>query len=282
MFKKKLKLCDWKEGEDGDTSLGDFNSFIASHMDGGSEESAEAGGEIESVEAEDNNPIEVEETQNNGEEHQDQTPNELDSLKAQNAQLMQLVQNMQGLIKQPEASPDPTPAPIDPFEGETFDQLSSTMGWDSDEQTAMKAFLKLVTKKTHDDAVSASQAQIPDIVNSAMTTQQKQQAVQKSFYSDNPKLAVVKPYVASIAEAVFAEQKALGQTLDVENILKITADRAYKALNISKDPVAPKESAEPGRGKQNPAFATQTGSRKVPNKLSSDEKMIQAMIDLDR
>jgi len=293
MLIKKIKLWQAKDPEGVNTMSGDFNSFLASHIEG---ESNDAGGG--QVETQETPEVVVEETpaetstESTG-EYMEKTPQEtapvssedsqLELLKTQNAQLMQMVQGMQGMIKQPEEAPQAPQAPIDPFESESFDQLSSTMGWDTEEQTAMKAFLKVVTQKTHDDAVNTSRAQIPDIVNSTMSTQQKNQAVQKSFYGDNPKLSVVKPYVAAIAENVFSEQKALGQTPDVESILAITAERAYKALNISKDPVAGKQdSAEPGRGKQSPAFATQTGSRKVPTKLTSDDQMIQAIIDLDK
>lgn len=214
-------------------------------------------------------------------------------LEAQNAKLMEMLGNMQSMAQRPVVEDPPEPVgPVNPFESEGFSSLSDVMGWDSDEQAAMKTFLQSVTDFTQTSAVDAAQRSIPEIVDSAMSVQQKQKAVHESFYGDNPQLAVVKPFVAQISAAVVAEQKAQGIAIDAQNVLKETAKRAYASLGLQpgqgggtspKGGVAPSASSgEPGRGKPKPAFATQTGSRKAPAKMSDDEAMIQAMIDLDK
>lgn len=170
----------------------------------------------------------------------------------------------------------------DPFENDSFDDLSKAMDWDDKERKAMKAFMQNALDYQSQTTLTTATASVTDIVNSSMSQAAKKKAVQKQFFTENPKLKPVKDYVSTVASGIFKEYKALGKTLNPAEILKEAASRAYKVLGI--DPKAKeKDEEEESESDPNPAFPSNKGSSKKRNQKvnkTRDQKMISSMIDL--
>ena len=103
-----------------------------------------------------------------------------------------------------------------------------------------------IDHKTHGLLDEATRS-VPEIVNSAMSAQQKQQALHDKFYADNPMLAEAKGYVSAISQEVIKDIKASGRSLTPEAILAETEQRAYRALGITKRTNDANQAPEPDR-----------------------------------
>ena len=169
-----------------------------------------------------------------------------------------------------------------PFENDSFDNLAKAMDWDDDEKKAMKAFMQNSLDFQSQTTLATTTASVTDIVNSSMNQADKKKAVQKQFFTDNPKLKPVKDYVSTVASGVLKEYKALGKQLNPAEILKEAASRAYKVLGI--DPKAKEENEEEeSESDPNPAFPSSKASSKKRNQKvnkTTTQKMITSMIDL--
>ena len=173
-------------------------------------------------------------------------------------------------------------AELDHFENDSFDNLAKAMDWEDDEKKAMKAFMQNALDFQSQTTLTTATASVTDIVNSSMTQAEKKKAVQKQFFTDNPKLKPVKDYVSTVASGVLKEYKALGKVLNPAEILKEAALRAYKVLGI--DPKAKeKNEEEESESDPNPAFPSNKSSSKKRNQKvnkTTTQKMITSMIDL--
>lgn len=284
---KNPKILFAKDGEEGSSDVNTFfNSlnldFVENEPEGsGKEEKKENNEENnEEIEFEDESSEYDESDDDEEDEKTDEdASSEIALLKKQNEKLLSMIENLQNK-EEKENKQEEEEKLSDPFESDLFDNLSEAMGWDSDEQKAMKTFFKEALNFNSSKTIKEATETISDVVNSTMTIKEKQAAVQKAFYSDYPELAEVKPYVSQVASTIAKEAKNNGKSLDTETILKETAKRVYKALGIKKGKAKQKDS-EPERGKK-PAFATPTKGRKKSPKLSQDQQMIQAIIDLDK
>ena len=169
-----------------------------------------------------------------------------------------------------------------PFENDSFENLSTAMDWDDDERKAMKAFLQNSFDYQNQTTLTSATANITNIVNSSMNQADKKKAVQEQFFVENPKLKPVKDYVSTVASGVLTEYKALGKVLNPAEILKEAASRAYKVLGI--DPKAKgKDEEGESESDHDPAFPSiKSNSKKRNQKINktTTQKMITSMIDL--
>jgi hypothetical protein len=169
-----------------------------------------------------------------------------------------------------------------PFENDSFDNLAKAMDWDDDEKKAMKAFMQNSLDFQSQATLTTATASVTDIVNSSMNQAEKKKAVQKQFFTENPKLKPVKDYVSTVASGILKEYTALGKALNPAEILKEAASRAYKVLGI--DPKAKEEDKEDeSESDHNPAFPSNKGNSKKRNQKvnkTRNQKMITSMIDL--
>ena len=194
----------------------------------------------------------------------------------QTAKLMQLLEKKNSDDEEEEKELE------NPFESDAFDNYAKAMDWDEDEKKAQKTFLKLAFDYQNQSTLTTATASIDNIVNSKMSQASKKKAVQKQFFTENPKLKPVKDYVSTVASGVMKEYQALGRPLNPAEILKEAASRAYKVLGI--DPKAKeKDKAEESESDPNPAFPSSKGNSKKRNQKvnkTTTQKMITSMIDL--
>jgi len=201
-----------------------------------------------------------------------------EQLKASQDQTAKLM----AIIEKKESSDEEDEELENPFENDSFNNLSKAMDWDDDERKAMKAFMQNALDYQSQTTLTTATASVTDIVNSSMSQAEKKKAVQKQFFSDNPKLKPVKDYVSTVASGVLKEYKALGKPLNPAEILKEAASRAYKVLGI--DPKAKEENEnKESESDPNPAFPSNKGNSKKRNQKvnkTTTQKMITSMIDL--
>ena len=200
---------------------------------------------------------------------------QLEDSQAQTAELM-------AIIKKGQTSQEEETEIENPFETDAFDNYAKAMDWDEDEKKANKTFLQLAFDFQSQATLTTATASIDNIVNSKMSQANKKKAVQKQFFTENPKLKPVKDYVSTVASGVLKEYKALGKPLNPAEILKEAASRAYKVLGI--DPKAKEEDDDKkSESDSNPAFpSTNSSSKKRNQKVNktTTQKMITSMIDL--
>jgi len=169
-----------------------------------------------------------------------------------------------------------------PFENDSFEDLSNAMDWDDDEKKAMKSFMQNALDFQSQITLTTATESIDTIVNSKMSQADKKKAVQKQFFTENPKLHPVKDYVSTVASGILKEYTALGKPLNPADILKEAASRAYKVLGI--DPKATEEKTDDeSESDHNPAFPSSKGNSKKRNQKvnkTTTQKMITSMIDL--
>ncbi len=169
-----------------------------------------------------------------------------------------------------------------PFENDSFENLSKAMDWDDDERKAMKSFMQNALDFQSQATLTSATASVTDIVNSSMNQADKKKAVQKQFFTENPKLKPVKDYVSTVASGVLKEYKSLGKQLNPADILREAASRAYKVLGIDPKAKEEKEDKE-SESDHNPAFPSSRQSSKKRNQKvnkTTTQKMITSMIDL--
>lgn len=191
----------------------------------------------------------------------------------QNAKMMAMLENKD--------TPKEEEKLTDPFESDAFDNLATTMEWEDDERKAMKAFMQNALAYQNQTILSNATSGITDIVNSSMSQAEKKKAVQKQFFTENPKLKPVKDYVSTVASGVLKEYKALGKSLNPTEILAEAAKRAYQVLNIN--PQTDDNEEKKSERDSNPAFPSiKSGSKKRNQKVNktTTQKMITSMLDL--
>ena len=199
---------------------------------------------------------------------------QLKESQAQTAKLTAIIEKGQGEEEEDEELENP-------FENDSFDNLSKAMDWDDDERKAMKAFMQNALDFQSQATLTTATASVTNIVNSSMSQAEKKKAVQKQFFTENPKLTPVKDYVSTVASGVLKEYKALGKVLNPAEILKEAASRAYKVLGI--DPKAKEKEDNESESDHNPAFPSNKGNSKKRNQKvnkTTTQKMISSMIDL--
>ena len=193
----------------------------------------------------------------------------------QTAKLMAIIEKNQSSEKEEDKLENP-------FETDSFENLSKAMDWDDGEKKAMKAFMQNAFDFQSQTTLTTATAGITDIVNSSLSQADKKKAVQKQFFVDNPKLQPVKDYVSTVASGVLKEYKALGKPLNPAEILTEAAKRAYKVLGI--DPKAKEENKDSeSESDHDPAFPSNKGNSKKRNQKvnkTTTQKMIASMIDL--
>ena len=203
------------------------------------------------------------------------------ALESQIQMLTGMIQNQQA----PAVDSTPEPESQSPFESESFTNLATAMDWSQEESSAMKNFLQQVTDFNNQSVLSEATQSVSSIVNSAMSAQEKRQAVRTKFFSDHPALKPMNLYVNEMAKTVAQEFKSQGKSLDPAVILNEAAARSYSALGIPKQPTNQQPNAaqnsQSGRD-TNPAFASGSGqgARSPVVKKSVDKQMIDAIIDL--
>lgn len=269
--------------KDGDADDGEGNEGVKTFFDTLNLSSKGGGGNSDENDSDEEASEENDDDEEDEDEEDENTPSaefiaiqkQLEDSQAQTAKLMAILEKGQ--------EDEEEDAELEnPFENDSFDNLSSAMDWDDDEKKAMKAFMQNALDYQSQTTLTTATAGITNIVNSSMSQAEKKKAVQKQFFTENPKLKPVKDYVSTVASGVLKEYKALGKTLNPAEILKEAASRAYKVLGI--DPKA-KERNEEGESESdhNPAFPSNKGSSKKRNQKvnkTRQQKMISNMIDL--
>lgn len=204
-------------------------------------------------------------------------PEELDEpqskvLKAQEKlidSLMAKVDALTAKLDGDEATSLPEPE-IDPFESDEFKGMQDVMNWDADEASAFKTFFGKFMAHNGQKLMNEMLQKVPSTVGPQLAQQQKVQEAKDKFYSDNPELQTVKPYVAELAKTVSAE---LGEKADMQAVLDEVSKRAYSALGLKK-----KVGTKPGKKK--PAFAGTKGARRQKQKVDPKQQEIDAVIGM--
>lgn len=150
-----------------------------------------------------------------------------------------------------------------------LDDLMASMDFDviMEDKEAFVEFFKNALNTVFTSATSTVQTIVPD----AVSRQVSMAEVRENFYSSNPDLNPVRPYVANVASTVAAENPEWG----VEEVLKEAANRARTALNISSPP-------SEGRGKvkdRGPA-PTLPGAKAVRTAAPQKTKLQEEIDDL--
>lgn len=304
LFGRNMSLINFKDGDDStgvDTSLADFFKAEGGHnldgggsddnsnqddstnldddqnQDGDNNQSSDDNNQDDSSQDDSDNDNSDDDNNNSNTDDNDQD-NLTDSKDDQIARLTSLVEKLTD-NKEPKKE-EPLPE-TDPFKTDAFDNLATGMNWDDEEKGLMKDFFGLMLDHNNTSVLQQAQQSIPEIVNSTMSVKEKQAAVKKTFYTDHSALSDVKDYVGLVAQTVAKEFKSLGKSQDVSLILAEAAKRTYKNLNIKQVTNTDSEADnKTGKGKK-PAFASNSGARKKAPKLTEDQKMINAISNLD-
>lgn len=196
----------------------------------------------------------------------------IQQLTDQNAQIMQLLNDQKNPIEK-EVEPE---KPTDVFATDEFKTMTDAMNMDDSDVVLFKNFMKTFAEQNNKVVLKQAMEDTPNLVNSAVNKQTKFQEVAKNFYSANPALAEIQPYVKEVATSI-ASQYPNASLVDV---LKTTADRVYKTLNI-KPPVKGERTTkddQPTKAKVKPAFATNVAARRNPVKQSKTQIELSAMM----
>jgi hypothetical protein len=191
-----------------------------------------------------------------------ETPSEVETLKAQIANLTGLVERLSaGAIqpqvpvapKQPDAAPD----------GPTLETLFTEVDLDEvleNKENFVKFFtsaMEIVKRQTRQETLAA----VPGMVQPVMQQQRTIHDTVNQFYADNPELQTVKQYVSFVAKEVAAEHP----DYDIKQVLDEAAVRVKKNILIPQSPTAP---STPGP-KQRPHLPGGSKSVKAPAKTTS-------------
>lgn len=189
-------------------------------------------------------------------------------LTEQNAQLMQMFKEMkketEPLVEEPE---------VDPLEGEQFTALAEAMTWDTEEIGKFKSFFKMYAEHINASVLQGVMAKTPELVTTTLTKQQQKDKIATDFYSAYPELSGVRSYVRTVADEVIKE---FGADTPLEEVLRKTAKRAYKALGLKKKKA--KATGEKGERQRSPAFPQQKGVRKKPVKKPQELTEIDSLL----
>lgn len=201
----------------------------------------------------------------------------IEELKAQNAKLLELLNNgING--KKPDKEIQPEPEETNVFEDEAFTQLTDVLDLDEGEKKIMIKFFDKFAEQAYNKAFREITKATPGLVRKTISEQTEQENLATNFYNEYPELSDVKGYVAELAKTIAKENPGS----DTNTVLKATAERAYKNLGLkpgmkSNNAGEQNKSAE----KKKPAFAKKSGTRKpAPNKSKLDSD-IDAMLALD-
>lgn len=192
----------------------------------------------------------------------------------QNKQLMAIVKNfMEQNTKKAEVV---APVEKDLLEEETFKDLLAELGLDEVGGQKFGAFFKMLQLKTVKDAVDQAMRVTPNLINDTITTKETMQEIKRKFYDEHKILNEFQPLVSQVAKQIAQENPSL----ILDEVLKKTAEKAYKVLSIDPKKINAKTGNETGK-RENPGFATTTGSRKAPDKLTLQEQELADMLALD-
>lgn len=252
-----------------DAMLGDVGQVVEAEEVEGAEGEEEEGEEEEEGDEESDEFDDEEEDEKPG--NHDPRDAQIKLLTEQNAQLMSMFKEMK---KTPEVE---KPTEVDPLEGEQFTMLAETMNWDADEIGKFKSFFKSYADHINSSVLQGVMAKTPELVTTTLSKQQQRDKIATDFYSAYPELSGVREYVRTVANEVIGE---LGDEAPLEEVLRKTAKRAYKALGLKKKKV--ETDGVKGERQRTPAFPQQKGVRKKPAKKAKEvtdiDKLLEGLI----
>ena len=219
------------------------------------------------------------------------TPDELAQLKAQNATLLQTIEELQGQIGQPAAPeaqqqatqqqqttetvqpqvPSISAEQVHDFVGER--DLDSVLADKNEFNKFMTEFAVAVTQ----NAVQRSYQSLPQMVNAQVQSQQTLQTYVTEFYKENEDLAAVKKTVGGVANQVAAEHPEYS----LNQVFEETATRTRKLLGLEKKAKGEQPSDTPSDPPAvSPALPKKGGSRKggAGKALTGQAKHIQDVL----
>jgi len=181
---------------------------------------------------------------------------ELELLKAQNAKLMEVIGKLPG-VQTPQSTStsdidDTTPTIEKLLEDTNFDEIMES-------KENFTKFFKDAMNSVKNETIRTFQQVLPQYATPIISNQITMKEVADNFYSQNKDLAVVKPYVASIANEVSKENPEF----TVAQVLEESAKRARESLGIVAIPSTSQASSSSPREKSKPTLpgGTTTGSR---------------------
>lgn len=198
-----------------------------------------------------------EEKEGDKEEGEEKELTEVERLKEQNRLLME---QLNGAIKEPEAPASEEKEEEDPLAGIDPEELL-------DDPDKFKSFLSDYAKKVREEAIKQNEA----IVSSQVQQQLAVNKLVSNFYVDNPQLAGVKKYIGMVAKEISSENP----DKSYEDVLKETAEKAYKNLGIQKNAI------KPNRKKPSFAKAGSKAPRTTRKAKNETEEQIDAILNLE-
>lgn len=242
------------------------------------EEQGAATDGVPAVESEESAPAEVAQSTEPAEED-----SALAALQAQNKQLLEQFEELQGKIAEMQKPAEPeTPAAVAQVPSiaqQSADGVIDFVGEaDLDEilsdKNQFNAFLSNVVQQVQTSTTENIYRNLPSMVQNHVASQQKITTYVDEFYKENSDLVGVKKTVGAVANEVASEHPEM----QLEQIFQETATRVRNMLGLVKKANAPRESANPAVGK--PALPVQGARRSgtTATKLTGQEKHIQDVL----
>jgi len=269
-FDRRMLLVNSADGS-GDSDDG-FGDFVDSLGGGSSSSKEQPDDQVDELESEETEEIDEDSDDEDSDEpaDDDAPADPRDQMLKQQQEIIDKLMDKVEKLGQKEETPAEEPVDLDPFESNEFKDMAEVMNWDADEAAAFKTFFNKYMTHNAERLTSQLMKTVPEKVSSSVSQQQKIQATRDKFYSDNPELAGVKPFVAELAKSVAAE---LGEGVELEAILDEVGKRAYKVLGLTK-------MKQPAKDKKKPAFAGAKGARQKKAGVDPKQKEIDAVIGI--
>lgn len=263
---KKEEQEEVVEGEEKEESGEDLEESTVVLNEGETHESDEEDLEDDKDEVVEDKDKKTEKEEEGEEPEKKEDDDELTILKNQNASLMTKINELSG----PKKAEEETQKPVLPKTvAETFKDLDP-----QDIMSSKEKFTEFLTNLSEVIQINSTQKtlqSIPDVVGNFLTRKASTDEIKEKFYSDNPELAEVKDYVASVANVVASENPEM----KIQDMLKETNVRVRKALNLTKE-VKKKEEV---RDRKKPAFGkNKSSNRKSKPKKDELESDLNAML----
>ena len=241
------------------------------------EEEEESSGEEGAEEAE---TSEAEEEEEGSEAAEDDTEvaegDDLETLKAQNAQLLAQVNELSGVTPVPKPAEKPAEGQENPKPEAEIDFLGDQdLEELLDSKENFNKFMNQVYQQARRDAAEQTLLSIPSVVGNQVRMQTSLNNAIKEFYDDNPELAQARPYVGRVADQVASENP----DWTMSQIFAEVATRAKKGLGLSTKPG--KKSAKKPTRKPGLPSRSGGGSRPKPaERISEVEQDIADTFDI--
>lgn len=180
----------------------------------------------------------------------------------------------EALKKQVEANN--TVIPVEEIKAKTVEELVKDIGDPQDlieDPAKFATFILELSQTIKGSATEAALASTPEVVSRFVDKSNQLQAVRDKFFKDNPELAKIPKYVSTIANEITAENP----DKTVNEVLELTSERAYKALELEKEVSTENKNSS----RKKPAFAKPRGGskRKEVPKLSGLQADIDSIIE---